>query len=211
MAKNIIKTLQGKSLDMGELALRNEKVTAVGNMQQATKRAVVKNTSVATNTRRPGKGQLRRQISEKVEDAPVMESLRAAKVLVKKYMELAEKEVQGLDEITKVDNTAKKPIENNPTVTGRPPAQTKYVPTQSVETTQPATKPIPAITKDPIPMTIPKKAEDLTVEVLEKVIEKAASKPQGLAGAIAKAREVKQEPLKTQREEARSVDGVKRI
>jgi len=44
--------------------------------------------------------------------------------------------------------------------------------------------------------------------VIEKVEEKVST---GLAGAIAKAKEIKQEPLKTAREEERSGSGVKKI
>ncbi len=44
--------------------------------------------------------------------------------------------------------------------------------------------------------------------VMEKVETQASS---GLAGAIAKAKEVKQEPMKTQLEQAREGDGVKKI
>ena len=49
------------------------------------------------------------------------------------------------------------------------------------------------------------------VAPVQSIIEAVAETTGGLAGAIAKAREVKQEPVKTPQEEARSVDGVKKI
>jgi len=57
--------------------------------------------------------------------------------------------------------------------------------------------------------------ENITAEVdtpvVEDVTEVVAEAKGGLAEAIAKAREVKQETVKTPQEEARSVDGVKKI
>lgn len=52
---------------------------------------------------------------------------------------------------------------------------------------------------------------EVTNKDMEAVIEKVEKTTSGLAGAIAKAKEVKQEQLKTQAEEERSGDGVKKI
>jgi len=190
MSKNIIKTLQGKSLDMEELALRNEKTRAVGNMNvnAAGDEIDPSNNTVATKTRRTSKN-YRRQISKRVQDAPVMNSLKAARNLAKQYIEKEVDVIDGIDTITQV---AKAP---------EPIAE----PAKPAPKATPVTRPPSAFVKtEPAPV----KTDDVSEELLQQVISKSTG---GLAGAIAKAREVKQEPMKTPREEQRSQTGVKKI
>lgn len=185
MAKNTVRTLQGKPLDMEKIILKNEKTRAVGNMNVDARGDVLgaHNETVATSTRRVSR-EKRRQIERRVQDAPVMNSIKAAKIIARRYME--QTELAGLDTpVEPVDTPVPAPKVDTPTV-------------------KPEPAPTPEVKSEPI-------AKDaVSEETLEQVMEQAA-KPKGLAGAIAKAREVKQEPLKTPREEARSVDGVKKF
>lgn len=196
--KNIVKTLQGKPLNMDELVLRNEKTQPVGNLSRGKKHEDHKpNDTVATNTRRPSKGG-RRQIDKLVQDAPVMNSIKAAKNIAKKYLESQYVEVEERTIVPAVEAPpAPKPTAPAP----KPVAKT-------VAPTPPVIKPLPVVS-EPVVET-PRPADEVSAEVLDKVISET-TKPNGLAAAIAKAREVKQEPLKTPREEARGVDGVKKI
>lgn len=202
--KNIVKTLQGKPLNMDELVLRNEKTQPVGNLSRGKKHLENQlNETVATNTRRPSKGG-RRQIENLVQDAPVMNSIKAAKNIARKYLESQATEV-----------SLKEPVLEKPTLevstpdhTPQPTAPAPKAVAKTLTPTPPVVKPQPAkveqVTATPRPV------GEVSDEVLNKVIEEV-TKPKGLAAAIAKAREVKQEPLKTPREEARGVDGVKKI
>ena len=197
--KNIVKTLQGKPLNMDELILRNEKTQAVGNLNRGKNHVEHGiNETVATRTHRPSKNG-RRQIEKTVQDAPVMNSIKAARIIARKYLE-AQDEV---DERILTPPTAEQPAAPKPSAPAPKPVA-KVVPP-----VPPTVKPQPEKVAE-APIAQPKPMDDVSDEVLDKVIEEA-NKPKGLAGAIAKAREVKQEPLKTPREEARGVDGVKKI
>ena len=199
--KNVIRTLQGKALNMDELALRNEKVRPVGNLNKAKPHKPDVNDTVATGTRRPSKDG-RRQNAKIAQDAPVMNSIKAAKIIAKRYLE----EVQ--DDLPAAVTVAEEPAKvKGPSGPAPKPVAKTVAPTPA--TVKPAA-PAPAVTT-PEPAA-PKPADEVSMETLSKVVAEAtAKKPGGLASAIAKAREVKQEPLKTPREEARSETGVKKF
>lgn len=202
MARNTTKTLQGKSLDMDELRVRNEKTQPVGNKHRGKAHAHAEieiNETVATSTRRPSRDG-RRQSHKIVEDAPVMNSIKAAKMLVSRII-AAEKD----------GTLAPEPV--------APPKPTRPV---AKGPAGPAPKPTAKPTKE-VPATVkpePPKADPVVEEVraedevsdkeMDEVIERI-KRPSGLAGAIARAREVKQEPLKTPREQQRGEDGVKKF
>jgi hypothetical protein len=197
--KNIVKTLQGKPLNMDELVLRNEKTQPVGNLAKGKNRKENQlNETVATNTRRPSKGG-RRQIENLVQDAPVMNSIKAAKNIARKYIESQYVETEQKQPVVEV---------SQPVVQPKPAAPMPKPVAKTLPPTPPVVKPQPEIAS-PQPV-VPTPVDEVSNELLEKVIDEV-SKPKGLAAAIAKAREVKQEPLKTPREEARGVDGVKKI
>ena len=200
MSDKITKTLQGNSLDMEALALRNEKTRAVGNMNTNATGVQNANDTVATGTRRPNKA-LRKNHSKIVQDAPVMNSKRAALELAYKF--LVSEEAKGVDEsldtiveISKTPMEKPKPKVINPVITPKPvmhkPSPITRMPQATPEAIQP---------QAPV--------EEVSDELLQEVINRTNTG--GLAGAIAKAQEVKQEQLKTPREEQRSVSGVKKI
>jgi len=192
--KNIIKTLQGKTLNMTELALRNEKTIPVGNLP---KDHIVNpvNETVATKTRRPTKAG-RRQRAKMAEDAPVMNSIKAAKIIAAKYLEDSAEDSVGIVVDAKPEPRYASPTGPAPKVVAK-----------KVEPVAPIVKPEPA----PLPPAPVEQKEEVSDEVLTKVVEQATKRPGGLANAIAKARQVKQEPLKTPRQEVREEPGVKKF
>ena len=203
MAKNFTKTLQGKQIDFEELALRNDDVRSVGNMNEKVKlRADNDNDTVAKKTHKPGKG-VRRRHDKRVQDAPVMNSKKAAMELAKQYIERELDVIPGLDTITEVQQPVVEEVQLDSdrrsfsVEVGDMTAEKAKDIIKEVQKAQPAA-----------PVFKPAPKEEVSEELLQKVISKSTG---GLAGAIAKAKEVKQEPLKTPREEQRSVDGVKRI
>jgi len=199
MSINSVKTLQGKSIDMGELAIKNDKTRAVGNMNPKIKRTKT-NDSVATKTHKPGKGH-RRQLSKMVEDAPVMNSKKAAIEFAKRYMERALLEEEG------VEYTPVEPVELKVEV--KAPSAPMVKPKAPKKIIAPTTKrESPVAPAAPVFAPVPE--DVVSDELLQEVINKA--KPGGgLAYAIAKAKEVKQEQMKTPREEQRNKTGVNRI
>ena len=87
MAKNIIRTAQGKVLDFEELTLRNEKTRAVGNMGVNAAGDIIDkgNNTVATKTRRVNNAH-RRRIDKKVIDSSAP-STKAVQDMAKQYSE----------------------------------------------------------------------------------------------------------------------------
>ena len=181
MANKRIRTLQGKSIDMEALRLHNEDTRAVGNMNEKfTEANRPKNNTVATNTHRPNNAP--RKVHEKrVQDTPVMDSKKAALELAYKYVENTEESVVSAEVITVI---SKEPEVN-------------------VEIVQKPTpvKELPKATPPPVA----KPNEEVSEALLEEVISRTNTG--GLAGAIAKAQEVKQDQLKTSSEKT----GVKKI
>jgi len=114
-------------------------------------------------------------------DEPVMDSKEAAKIIAEQYSKA--NEVNHIEGLDEIE--------------------------QQPETTSVEDTPKKEVVKQANPKEVkePKAASDSDIEK----ITKPKSDGGGLASAIAKAKEVKQEPMKTQREEQRSSTGVKRI
>ena len=149
MADSVHKTSQGKEIDLGKLMLKNEEVRAVGNMKVNARGDSINsdNKTVADRNKQVSKN-YRKQIGNAVEDMPVMNSQKAAKIVAEKYV--APVAIEGLD--------------SNEITTNDTPEQVE-APVEA-----------PVVEAEPV--------------------------KSGLAGAIAKAREVTQES---------NVDGVKKI
>jgi len=177
--KNITKTIQGKRLDMGELALKNEKVNPIGNLQKAKQAAAQSNnTTVASNTLKNKKRDKKRK--KMAQNFPVTESKKDALKMVQEY------------------------AKEKPEVIETKFIQPEPAPVVADDYTESAIIP-DKIVNTPVSDAIMEKVTKETVKAVEK------KTTGGLADAIAKARQVKQAPLKTPRQEERDKDGVNKI
>jgi hypothetical protein len=149
MSQKVYRTAQGKTVDLGALMLKNEKVRAVGNMGVNARGDKIDNANKNVQGRNSQVNkQYRKQINNQVIDVPIGEPRNATPEELAKATEVSE--ITGLD-----DNKA-----------------------------------------------------DFIIAPDAKTEPKAKG---GLASAIAKARQVEQEKLKTPRQEARGKKGVKKI
>jgi len=185
MSKKTIRTMQGKMINFEELALRNEHVKAVGNMNVDAGGNKLESSKVERKKRREQKN-FRRQICKKAVDMPVMESKEDAKKFAELYAAVTSdaSNIVGIDTITSPE-----------------------VPIVS-DTVEPKKAEIirsPDFSKvDPVI----KQTNEVSDEILQQVINKQTG---GLADAIAKAKEVSHEKIKSPREQLRASDGVKKI
>jgi len=195
--KKTIRTVQGKTLDMAELILKNEKSTAVGNMNVDAKGNTIKNSdsevnnTVASRTRRDSKN-YRRQINKRVFDLPVQNSKDEA---LKDVNDLAESYAKGIKNVEVIEGL------NTITV--------KEIDVEETVEIKPA--PIPVKSKHSTEV-LPK-ANPRTDKVSDEFVEKVLNTKNigGLAGALAKKKEINKRPIKSPREQLRASDGVKKI
>jgi len=190
--KKTIKTMQGKPIDFAELALRNEKVRAVGNMNVTADGEKVETKVIPSidRNRRAGKS-FRRQIHKKVFDTPVMESEEEAKKYIARMAEEYNNNTVAIESIAGIDKI------------------TVSAEVEKLEAMQNLGKPV-MHTSSPV-ADIP--TEEDEPEVSEELLQEVLNRPRtgGLANAIATAKKVKQSPIKTPREQLRAYDGVKKI
>jgi hypothetical protein len=79
MATNTYRTATGQQIDMQALALKNEKVRAVGNMNVNARGDVIDSTNKTTSNRSAQVNKsYRKQIGKTVKDTPVVTSKKAA-------------------------------------------------------------------------------------------------------------------------------------
>ena len=189
MAK-IYRTANGGKVDLGALILSNENTRASGNMGVNARGDKLDSNNQVIETRNE---QIQRAYDMTINNQPVDElpptSLKHAKKLEK------ERGIQEKREEAKIDPTK--------TVKQRP----------NKEELRKIKQDLPEATKDPLPVAEP--VEETPAPVLEKVVQPAQTLkrvPQGgLAAAIAKAKEIKEEPEKTMRQIQQEQKGVKRI
>lgn len=183
MSQRIYRSARGAKIDMGDLMLRNEDVRAVGNMGVNAKGDKIDNKGAVTKTRNQQVNKTyRKQISNQVVDVPpASNTLNNAPQSIE--AEETIKEVEGLD--TKL--VVEEPVTDD--VIDKVVRETAVKLHKEIE--KDTEEPVVKATK---PKATPKK-----------------KKTGGLAGAIAKAREVEQKKLKTAQEEAKSKKGVKKI
>lgn len=102
--KKIYKSANGQEIDMGQLALKNETVRAVGNMNVNARGDVIDNSNKSTSSRSSQVNKTyRKQIGNIVQDLPVAISKKAALAAAK----ADEEPIVGLDEVVepKVEET----------------------------------------------------------------------------------------------------------
>jgi len=192
MSNRIYRSARGTKIDMGDLMLRNEDVRAVGNMGVNAKGDKIDNKGTVTKTRNQQVNKTyRKQIANQVTDVPpAPNTLTTAQQSIVNDEPVAE--VEGLDTKLVVEEPV---VEESVTVE----EMDQTVKETAVENFK----------------------QSVVEEVVEKesVIEEIVEKPKttkkkstgGLASAIAKAREIKQEKLQTEKEKAKSTKGVKKI
>jgi len=202
MASRMYRSASGKPIDMGQLLLKNENVRAVGNMGVNAKGDKIdKVNNVLESKNRQVHKEYKKQILNTVVDVPPQSSsvnVPVQEPIVEEKIE----EVVGLDDddktidLNQVNQSSEEPVVEEP-VTVEEMNQT--VKETAVENFK----------------------QSVVEEVVEKesVIEEVVEEPKttkkkstgGLASAIAKAREIKQEKLQTEKEKAKSTKGVKKI
>ena len=193
MAKTY-RTANGGKVDLGALILSNENTRAAGNMGVNARGDKINSNNEVIETRNE---QIQRAYDMTVNNQPVDElpptSIKHAKKLEKERAIIEKREA-------------------NPTAVKQRPTKAEL---------RKIKKDLPEATRDPLPVkekeSLPSAVDD-AAEVMsrpEKVVQPAQTLkkvPQGgLAAAIAKAKEIKEEPEKTARQMQQEQKGVKRI
>jgi len=201
--KKTIKTMRGKSIDFEKLILQNENTRAVGNMNVNAVGEEIKDTfnkSVSRDRRNSNK--YRRQIGKKVFDMPVFDSKYDAE---KSTISFAQNYISNVKEIDQIDGINEITIKPENLSIPKPVELTPEILLQDINKAKASSTTIS--TEDTIPSDDIKKEEEERLQV----VKNKSSKGGGLAKAIAKAKEVKQQPIKSPREQLRSDNGVKKI
>ena len=188
MAKTY-RTANGGKVDLGALILSNENTRAAGNMGVNARGDKIDSNNQVIETRNE---QIQRAYDMTVNNQPVDElpptSIKHAKKLEK------ERAIQEKREEAKVDPG--KTVKERPTK-----AELRKI-----------KKDLPEATKDPLPVAEEPKVEEPKVEKVVQPAQSLKRVPQGgLAAAIAKAKEIKEEPEKTARQMQQEQKGVRRI
>jgi len=193
MAKTY-RTANGGKVDLGALILSNENTRSAGNMGVNARGDKLNSQNQVIETRNE---QIQRAYDMTVKNQPVDElpptSIKHAKKLEKERAIIEKRE-------------------SNPTAVKKRPTKTEL---------RKIKKELPEATKDPLPVmekeSLPSAVDD-AAEVMsqpKKVVQPAQTLkkvPQGgLAAAIAKAKEIKEEPEKTARQMQQEQKGVKRL
>ena len=189
MAKTY-RTANGGKVDLGALILSNENTRSAGNMGVNARGDKLDSNNQVIETRNE---QIQRAYDMTINNQPVDELPPTSA----KHAKQLEKE-KGL--LQKREEAREDP---NRTVKERP----------TKEELRKIKQDLPEATKDPLPVAEP--VEETPAPVLEKVVQPAQTLkkvPQGgLAAAIAKAKEIKEEPEKTARQIQQDQKGVRRI
>jgi len=195
MAKTY-RTANGGKVDLGALILSNENTRATGNMGVNARGDKVNSNNEVIETRNE---QIQRTYDMAVNNQPVDElpptSIKHAKKLEKERAIIEKREA-------------------NPSAVKQRPTKAEL---RKIKKDLPeATKdPLPVKEKESLPSAVDDAAEVMSQPKVEKVVQPAQTLkkvPQGgLAAAIAKAKEIKEEPEKTARQMQQEQKGVKRI
>jgi len=210
--KKVYRSSQGKSIDLGALLLQNESVRAVGNMGVNARgdRIDIRNKIIDAKVKQSQRAynkQIGPQDDIPQSFAPAVADVVPTQPIAPDPYELQErndKEHNAFKAQRKADkeiaksNKAKKPTKKTPVITEKILDVEASVPIQPVTPTPPPA-PAPAPVVEPTPE--PVKEPEPTVQ----------KKTGGLADAIARAKTIKQEAVKTPRQQAQEKSGVRRI
>ena len=211
VGKKVYRSSQGKSIDLGALLLQNETVRAVGNMGVNARgdRIDIKNKVIDTKARisqRAYNKQIGPQDDIPQSFAPPVTNVVPTQPVAPDPYELQERnnkehnafkaQRKAEKEVAKANKTRKTDSKKTPVITEKILNAEATIPVQPVI---PPPPPPPAPVVEPTPE--PVKEPEPTVQ----------KKTGGLADAIAKAKSIKQEVLKTPRQQAQEKSGVRRI
>ena len=184
MTSKVYKSAQGKSVDLGTIMLQNEHVRAVGNMKVNARGDMLDNNNRVVETKARQIQKQNDRITTNVSNAPVHTSSKKAR------------------QSAPTTETAPAPVvEVAPTPAPAPVVEVAPTPAPVVEV---APTPAPVVEVAPTPSPAPAPVVEATVEPpLDPV-------PGGLAEAIARSREIKQNLEKTRRQQAQA-KGVRKI
>jgi hypothetical protein len=201
--KKVYRSSQGKSIDLGALLLQNETVRAVGNMGVNARgdRIDIKNKVIDTKAKISQRA-YNKQIGPQnvvptqpsAPDPYELQERNDKEHNAFKAQRKAEKEVAKANKPRKT--AAKKTI----------PVITEKI--LDVEATTPVQPIIPTTPPPPAPVVQPTPEP---VKEPEPTVQTTTKKTGGLADAIARAKSIKQEAIKTPRQQAQEKSGVKRI
>ena len=210
VGKKVYRSSQGKSIDLGALLLQNETVRAVGNMGVNARgdRIDIKNKVIDTKAKisqRAYNKQIGPQDDTPQSFAPPVTDVVPTQPSAPDPYELQERndkehnafkaQRKAEKEVAKANKSQKTAIKKTPVITEKILNVEATAPVQPV--TPPPPPPAPVVQPTPNPVKEP-----------EPTVQKKAT---GLADAIARAKTIKQETLKTPRQQAQEKSGVKRI
>ena len=194
VGKKIYRSSQGKSVDLGALLLQNEQVRAVGNMGVNARgdRINIQNKVIDRKNKISQRAYNKQIGPQDVPPQPYPEPIEdvvPASPIAPDPFELQERNKKENEEFKAKRKTANKAKKSNVKATVPTPATTPTPP-------PPPPPPVPEPTPEPV-----------------KEPEPTVNKPKtgGLADAIARAKTIKQEAVKTPRQQAQEQSGVRRI
>ena len=212
VGKKVYRSSQGKSIDLGALLLQNETVRAVGNMGVNARgdRIDIKNKVIDTKAKisqRAYNKQIGPQDDIPQSFAPPVTNVVSTQPVAPDPYELQQRndkehnafkaQRKAEKEVAKANKTRKTAAKKIPVITEKILDVEATAPVQPVTPTPPPSPPAPVVEPTPEPVKEP-----------EPTVQK---KTGGLADAIAKAKKIKQEAVKTPRQLAQEKSGVKRI
>jgi len=215
VGKKVYRSSQGKSIDLGALLLQNETVRAVGNMGVNARgdRIDIKNKVIDTKAKisqRAYNKQIGPQDDTPQAFAPPVTNVAPTQPSAPDPYELQERNDKEHNAF-KAQRKAEKEVAkaNKP----RKTAAKKTIPVITekildVEATTPVQPIIPTTPPPPAPVVQPTPEP---VKEPEPTVQTTTKKTGGLADAIARAKSIKQEAIKTPRQQAQEKSGVKRI
>ena len=201
VGKKVYRSSQGKSIDLGALLLQNETVRAVGNMGVNARgdRIDIKNKVIDTKAKISQRA-YNKQIGPQ-DDIPQSFAAPVTNVVPTQPTAPDPFELQERNDKEHNAFKAQRKAEKEVAKANKPKKTTakKTIPVITekildVEATTPVVQPTPQPVEDPEP-----------------VVQTTTKKPGGLADAIARAKSIKQEAIKTPRQQAQEKSGVKRI
>jgi hypothetical protein len=211
VGKKVYRSSQGKSIDLGALLLQNETVRAVGNMGVNARgdRIDTKNKIIDTKVKQSQRAynkQIGPQDDIPQSFAPPVTNVVPTQPSAPDPYELQERndkehnafkaQRKAAKEVAKANKPRKTAAKKTPVITEKILDVDATAPVQPV-TPPPPPPPAPVVEPTPKPIQEP-----------EPSVQKKAT---GLADAIARAKTIKQESVKTPRQQAQEKSGVKRI
>jgi hypothetical protein len=208
MAKSY-RSARGKNIDLSQVLHDNENVRAVGNMNVNARGDTLdsQNNTVQSRNERI-RNQYRKQHKNTVVDDVVPTSKRHAEKIANMEAQLEQSKSEAV-RVAEEYTQEKMKVE---TVQVSKPAEAPAP--SEVAQPEPTVNPMTTTLGDQAkvaPQSAPEPAQETAAKAEEPEPQANAKPAGGLAAAIAKARESKQELMKTERQQARESSGVKRI